>query len=964
MALEQGLHRIALLQVDIVDSTRIGEQLGDTAMSRLWTHHDRLARDLLLRWNGQEIDKSDGFLLAFPEVSKAIGFATAYHEEIGRLDTPMKARAGLHAGEAYVRLNAPEDVVRGAKPCEIDGAVKPTTARLMVLASGGQTLVSDVARQSVAESDFRFRSHGHWRFKGISTPIEVFELGDAVAIYTPPGASPTAYRVERSGEFWAPVAEVKNSLPAERDRFIGRRADLSRVRRLIDDGVRLVTVLGIGGSGKTRLAQRFGRTWLGDFPGGVWFCDATPARESLELLQAVARGLDIPIGPGDAVAQLGHAIAGRGSCLLILDNLEQVVASGIATIGRWLEMAPMAVFICTSRERLGIGGEAVLRLEPMQATDASELFADRAKSVSGESFTSSTERDAIGRIVGLLDGLPLAVELAAARTQSMSLRAIADRMGDRFRLLGSTRQPGRQATLQAVMDWSWDLLSVGEKAALAQLSIFEGGMTLEAAEAVLDVAADSSAWVPDLLHTLLEKSLLRKGVAGRFELLSIVKDYASVRFREPNAFPGSGPDAVLAAHRRHERYFGGFDEDSGLECGVIELDNFVVACRRAIDRNESRAAAKALSPAWAILRLRGPFATGVDLAAAVRTLPGLNERERSVVGRIEGEALRSLGRVEEAMSRLSEALEMARAVGDRASEARVRSYLGMALAQRGENELASAEFRKTHAYAVEMTDLRLQCITLSNLGNHQHNSGNLTSAQAYYEELLGVATAANDRRWLGGAWGNLGLVYWDQGRLDLARRAYQSSLDIARELDDRQFLGNTLCNLGLLLQEQKDHGNAAEALEAALKIARELGHARLEATVSCNLGLLNQSTGADEEALKHLLEAQNVAAAIGDKRLEGQCLGYIGAFHVKRGDTHSALRCLDRGEELLLATSDVLSLGVLLCARAELEYTRGAKDTARELLARAQALATKAEASATSELGLRIGEISGAIGPL
>src|SRR4051812_45398619 len=171
----------ALLLTDVVDSTKLSESLGDAAIAALWAAHDRVARDLLPRHRGREIDKTDGMLLLFDSADEAAAYALAYHRALAALPAPMKARAGLHVGPVILRANSEDDIARGAKPLEVDGLAKPTAARVMALARGGQTLLTADARKALTAPDLRIRSHGHWVLKGVSEPVELFECGDADA---------------------------------------------------------------------------------------------------------------------------------------------------------------------------------------------------------------------------------------------------------------------------------------------------------------------------------------------------------------------------------------------------------------------------------------------------------------------------------------------------------------------------------------------------------------------------------------------------------------------------------------------------------------------------------------------------------------------------------------------------------------------------------------------------------------
>ena len=250
----------------------------------------------------------------------------------------------------------------------------------MSIAGGGQTLLSEEARAVLGALPLRVQSHGHWLLHGIAQPIELFEIADDDVPFTAPADGAKAYRVIRQGDLWQPLRELRHSIPAERDSFVGRQESLELLANKLSSGARLVSVLGMGGVGKTRLVMRFAWTRRADCPGGVWFCDLSQARAIDGILFAVAQGLEVPLGQADPVVQLGQAIAGRGRCLVVLDNFEQVAKHAEETLGRWLERAPLAQFIVTTREVLGIVGEEIVAVPPLDHDDAVELFLRRANS--------------------------------------------------------------------------------------------------------------------------------------------------------------------------------------------------------------------------------------------------------------------------------------------------------------------------------------------------------------------------------------------------------------------------------------------------------------------------------------------------------------------------------------------------------------------------------------------------------
>jgi len=947
----------ALLLTDVVDSTRLAEELGDEGVSRLWQAHDRAARDLLRQWRGREIDKSDGFLLLFADVADAMGYAMDYHRALHSLAAPVRARAGLHVGPVTLRENDPRDVALGAKPVEMDGLAKSLAARAMSLAQGGQTLITAQARAALATHDARLRSHGHWRVKGLAEPIELFEVRDDGMAFLPPPDSDKVYRVVHRDGLWLPLREIRHNLPAERDAFIGRGAALQHLAERFAAGARLVSVLGTGGMGKTRFAQRFGWTWLGEFPGGVYLCDLSQARSVDGIVQSVAQGLGVPLGKVDPVTQLGNALGGRGACLVILDNFEQVVALAEPTLGQWLDRAPHARFLATSREVLNIGGEQVLELEPLEASEAAALFMRRAEAARDDFRLSALDRDAVEPLVKLLDGLPLAIELAAARARIMPPRTLLERMSERFTLLASKgHRRDRQATLRATFDWSWDLLSAPEKRALAQLSVFQGGFSLPAAEALIDVPPQARATAAplDLLQSLVEKSLVRQRADGRFHLLVTVQEYAAEHLRTEGRFDGSGPGAQARARQRHCEYFAARGEVNAVADACADLDNLVAACRHAIALDDVPSAVGALEGAWAALYLRGPFRVGLELAERVRGMSACAGPWAARVQRVLGRALRAAGRLAEAGACFESLLNAASAMGDRALASRVLSCLGDLHNHAGRIEKARATLDESLALARELGLRDVEAEVLCGRGNLSENLGDLDEARGYYEAALVVSREAGERRWEGGSLGNLGLLHANQGRLAEARAYYEASLTVVRQLGDRQWEGNTLCNLGLLHHSLGHLAQARTTLGDALVLAKEMGYVRLGAVVMCNLGIVSEAMEDADGARRHFEAALAVSRELGDRRFEGQFLNYLGALHARQGRFEQAWRCLDAAETLLDAVLDKMNLGVVLCSKAEALCLAGDGAQALPLLDRAAALARDVGAEAQSELGIAL----------
>ncbi|KPF49114.1 hypothetical protein D621_15025 [beta proteobacterium AAP51] len=962
---------MALLLTDLVDSAALTQQLGDEAYAQISARHDRLARDLLRQFHGQEIDKTDGFLLLFHQASDALAYALAYHRALTTLPVPMKARAGLHVGQVLMREASAEDVALGAKPVEVDGVSKPIAARVMSTALGGQTLLTQAALDAVGTLAQRVVSHGHWQVKGLPVPIELFEVGEDDAPFTPPPDSAKVWRVVRHGDrhggstvganqgLWLPLRQLPHSLPAERDAFVGRRRTLQDLARRFDAGARLVSVLGIGGGGKTRVATRYGWAWMGEYPGGVWFCDLAPARSIEGIASAVAQGLQIPLGPEDPIVQLGHAIAGRGPCLVILDNFEHLARHAEATVGRWLDRAMDACFLVTTREVLGIPGEETLALAPLPTEDAQALFMRRAEAARRDFKPGPDDTAAIAALVGLLDGLPLAIELAAARTRTLAPRALLARMSERFKLLSSSGgRLDRQATLRATFDWSWGLLPTAEKAALAQLSVFEGGFALEAAEAVIDLSTlEDPPWTLDVLQALVDKSFVRTLGPERYDLMGSVQAYAAEHLAGEGRYLGSGPAARTAAEERHGAWFAALSSTAASAGRGIELDNLVAACRRAVARGDCTQAAGALDGAWAALNLRGPFKVGADLAELVLAMPGLQGREAARAHAVSGMALEAAGQRQAALARYDRATALALASGDRHCQATVGIRMAALLARAGQAEEARAGLQQALRLAREDGDAALQCAALNVLGVLAFEGGAASEARAHYDAALALARQCGERRVEGSVLGNLGNLEATVGQTAAARAHAETALQVLRELGDRTREAMTLVNLGMLRFFSGDVGDAAHALQSGLMAARELGHRRLECIALGNLGLVLDGAGRSAEAVERLDAAVALAQQLSDRRTEGQLTGHQAVALARAGRLGEADAALARAQGLLLAQGDPVSRGLLCVHGAEVAWLAGDPERARPPLEEAAALAEAAHAGPESELGKAIARL-------
>jgi len=644
-------------------------------------------------------------------------------------------------------------------------------------------------------------------------------------------------------------------------------------------------------------------------------------------------------------------------------------------------------------------------LTPLQRSEAVALFMRRAEAVKADFQVNTADSSVITRLVDLLDCLPLAIELAAARVRVMPPRVLLSRMSDRFNLLSSQGwRSGRQATLRAVLDWSWELLSFPEKAALAQLSVFEGGFTLEAVEAVLDLSAYENAPLSmDALQSLVQKSFVRPVTDTRFDLLVSVKEYASEHLCNGERYPGSGPAALSAAEVRHGAYFVGLDEMAVMNVSRgVEIDNFVVACRRAVARGDGEVAANALERAWWSLIPCGPYRVAVELASIVRATPGLGSAATALVEYVAGYALSVCGKESEGYAHFEAALVSARRVGDRRTECGALMGLGHMDNVAGRMQDAHSRLEAALAVARESRDRILEPRVRKLLGGLEAEQSRISEAQAHFDAALELARQVGDRSTEGDILGGLGRLDLERGDMDKGRSHFEKALAVGREMGSRSLEAGSLCHLGWCNQLEGKFDHAHGQLEAALAVARDLGDVRFESDILWLLGKVYESTARPDKALDHfeaglviareledrflerrflgylgLLHARQapfdqaldhleaalvIARELEDRFLEGESLGHLGLLHARQAHFHEARGCLNAGEALLRANSGRVRLAILLCARAEMEHLTGNPDAARAALAEADSFDSAVAAGPGSELGLAIARVRDLLG--
>ena len=863
-----------LLLTDVVDSTKLAEAIGDAAMADVWISHDRAARDLLVKHRGREIDKTDGMLMLFDEAADAVCFALAYHRALAQLPTPLSARAGLHVGPVLLRRNTAEDVALGAKPIEVEGLAKPMTARIMSLASGRQTLMTAEARTALGATELRIASHGFWMVKGIAEPIELFEVGDGDATFAAPPDSDKVYRVIRDNDWWLPVKEIPHNLPHLATAFVGREREIGEVRALLDKA-RLVTLLGMGGLGKTRLAVQSAAGLLHRYPDGVWFLDLSPLRDEALVASEAAQLMGVKAEPDRSLLQSICAHLKDKHALLILDNCEHLVKASAELANALLRAAPDVRIIATSREALRVPGEQSYPVQPLplpsrgasldevSQSAAVRLFIARAQQ-SKPSFTlDAAQATAVAELVARLEGIPLALELAAARVRSLSVADINNRLKDRFKILtgGARVLQERQQTLKGLVDWSFDLLNGQEKTLFARLGVFVGGFDLAAAEAVCAAAPLSPEDVLDLLASLVDKSLVMQDEnhdGARFGMLETIREYARGKLEESGE-----AGAVAASHCEH--YFAkskearngirGPEQAEWTHRIETDLDNVRAAISLSlaggVDPFIAVKIAVAMNGFW---MLRGYATEGRRIVRAALSLPAIEASDLARAWALYVGAVLADSQSDhlEALGMLEACLALRRGLGNPREIAATLSTLSLARLQSG--DLAGALEGESEALPLfrSLGDRRGEAISLLHLSQIEARRGNTQAANEHLKAALGAARAIKNQELEGECCLRFGQSGFDQGDLGEAVTWLKRSLTICREAADRSGEANALRWLGKCDLANGETASARSRITEALRAFRSFE--MWEELLSCleDLSELLQFEGSSEISVRVL----------------------------------------------------------------------------------------------------------------
>jgi len=703
----------------------------------------------------------------------------------------------------------------------------------------------------------------------------------------------------------------RSNLSAPLTSFVGRERETTELRALLARS-RLVTLTGTGGVGKTRLAMHVADAMVPAYPDGVWLVELAVLRAPALVAQAVVAALDLEAPPGAPPSRALVGYLKERKLLLILDNAEHLIAPCAELVDALLRQCPKITVLITSRERVAVPGESIYRVPSLSLPDAIRdasaasvgdcesvrLFRERAQlQVAGLGVTDHNA-SVIGSICRHLDGIPLAIELAAARVRSMTVEEIDARLGHRFALLtgGARTVPPRQQTLRAAIDWSYDTLSENERSVFCAMAVFAGGWTLEAAQQVwADETRDRQALL-DILTSLADKSLVlteQSASATRFRLLETLQQYALERLHQ------TGSDADLRKRhlacffelaRKAEPQLTEKDQQIWLDRLECEHDNLRQALAFALGDDVERGLllASALSRFWLV---RGYLAEGRSwLARLLAASSGTDAAARARAHNWAGILAWKQGDYGPALASLEQSLALYRARGDRHGIGIVLSNQGLVAYERGDYATARTLHEESLAIDRETGDPRGVAISLLHLASLAMLQGDHRAARAMNEESLGIFRSLGDRGHVAHALRSLGNLCTNDGDHAKARELYDESLAICRELGDRSGIARALHGLGVTARYDGARDVADARLRDSLAICRELGDREGSANALRHLARIAASNGNPSAARDLQEEALEICHALGDLRGVAACVEGLADLESERGQFDRACR--------------------------------------------------------------------------
>ncbi len=881
---------VAFLFTDIEGSTKRWERDTAAMWAAVERHFSLLEDEIAAREGVLFKTIGDAIQAAFPTVPGAVAAAVAAQAALREEDWgdlgPLRVRMAVHVGEA-----TPRDGDYLA-PC------LNRLARLLGTGYGEQILLSEAAR-AIAEpalpAGCDLLDLGSHRLRDLLQPEHIYQLrGPGLVVEFPPLKS---------------LDRHLHNLPAQPTALLGREPEVAATRALLEqEAARIVTLTGPGGTGKTRLGLQVGAELVEAFDDGVWFVPLATIADPDLVVPAIAQPLGVREIPGEPLLATLQEYLLKKQALLLLDNFEHVTAAAPA-VAALLAACPGVQVLATSREPLRIAGERELPVPPLSLPterqarglppaalleySAIRLFVERAQAVKPDFALSAANAPDVAAICRRLDGLPLAIELAAARVRVLPPGQLLIRLDKRLKLLtgGNRDLPARQQTLRAAIEWSHDLLDPDEQALFSRLAVFSGGCTFEAAEAVCGEAGDLALDVLDGLDSLTQKSLLRPedGADGesRFTMLETIREFGLERLEttgEADTLRRVHADYFLTLAETAEPHLTGVEQIEWLNRLSAEHDNFRSALGSLERRDGAETRLRLVAALWRFWWIRGHLAEGRSwleraLAEADDLPPATLAQALSGAGIL----AESQGDYESAIVHHEQALELWRQAEDKVG-------------------IASS---------------------LTNLGIIRRILGDYDHASSQHEQALFIWREINDERQIGGSLRELGELALYRGRFEVAAPLFRESLDLCRGSGDASAVAAVLESLGILAFYQEDYPQATAYYEECLAVCRTLNDARMTASTLANLGEVEYLQGNEVQAEALYEEALSLFREIGDKRGIAFVLLQLGRVSLARNDLDQALALVAESLALRRKVGEKPAVVESLEALAEIAYMRG-----------------------------------------
>ncbi len=801
---------------------------------------------------------------------------------------------------------------------------------------------------------------------------------------------PTSRRPGRSSV--AGAVDVPSSLTS----FVGRDRELERLRELVSHA-RLLTLTGPAGTGKTRLALQLARTVQDEVSGAAVFVPLAAIDDPALIAPTIARALALEDAPNRSVLeQLTDALGGDRSVLLVLDNVEQIVEPASALISELLGACPALTIVVTSRIPLGITGEHEFPVPPLDLPDPDEgvtdiealeswpairLFVDRARAVKPDFALTEANAEAVARLCARLDALPLAIELAAARTKLLPAAALLKRLGGRLDLLkgGPRDRPARHQTLRAAIGWSYDLSTGADQRLFRQLSVFVGGFTLDLAEAVCGSTLDAEVDVVEGIGRLIDQSLLRRqegeggegGEVGewdeagepRFLMLETVRAFGL------EALEASGEAAdVRRAHaaacldlaERAEPELTGADQAVWLDRLEVEHDNLRAALAWAEEVGAPEVGVRIATALWRFWLVRGHLAEGRDrldrllARAGDRISAGLRARALNGLATLvhnHGDNLR-------ARELLEDCLALRRREGDRAGIAEALNNLAWVACELTDLEVAHEVSEEALALNRELGATRGVAVALNNLGWMANYQGDYRAAREYHEENLRLRRQLGDRRHVAFALTSLAWAEADHGDDRRADSLLDEALELLAELDDRLLTGFAVLIRAKIQRDRGEAERALETLDRGLPLWREGGNRSGVAWCACVRGAILADLGRMDEARSDYEEGLEIWQTIGGRWGEAIALMGLGRVAAAANEADRARALFRQALAIQAETGDRRGAAESLERMAELDLEDGADERAARLLGLAGQLRAEIEVPVPPRLRDELAELT------